>query len=187
MKIVITYIIGFLVLLCTVSSTSAQVAGGYTLNPGDQLHISVWREETLDKQVIVLPDGKITFPLIGSIDVVGVSATELEEIMEERLESQIPDAEVTVLINSVNGNRVFVIGKVMRPGEFIMSSEMTVAQVLSLAGGLDRFADGNSIKVQRNQNGRITYFEYNYDDLLAGRNIDEMGFILKAGDVVIVP
>lgn len=167
--------------------TNAQATDGYTLNPGDELHISVWREETLDKQVIVLPDGNITFPLIGSVSVVGVSGTELEEILEARLEDQIPDAEVTVLINSVNGNRVFVIGKVVRPGEFIMSSQMTVAQVLSLAGGLDRFADGNSIKVQRNEGGRITYFEYNYDDLLAGRNIGSMGFILKAGDVVIVP
>lgn len=165
----------------------AQVEGGYMLNPGDELHISVWREDTLDKEVIVLPDGHITFPLVGSISVVGVSSVELEIIIEKKLEDQIPGAEVTVLINTVNGNRVFVIGKVNQPGVFIMNSQMTVAQVLSLAGGLDRFADGNNIKVQRNEAGNITYFEYSYDDLLSGKVIDSMGFRLKAGDVVIVP
>lgn len=187
MKFVLTSIISIWLTIVVSTQVNAQASAGYTLNPGDQLHISVWREETLDKQVIVLPDGNITFPLIGSVSVVGVTGSELEEILEDRLEAQIPDAEVTVLINSVDGNRVFVIGKVLRPGEFIMSSQMTVAQVLSLAGGLDRFADGNSIKIQRNEAGNITFFEYNYDDLLAGRNIAEMGFILKAGDVVIVP
>ncbi len=174
-------------LMIGILPVKAQTTSGYTLNPGDEIHISVWREDTLDKQVIVLPDGNITFPLIGSVSVVGVSSVELEAIIEEKLADHIPDAEVTVLINSVNGNRVFVIGKVLQPGEFIMNSPMTVAQVLSLAGGLDRFADGNSIKIQRIENGSTTYFEYNYDDLLAGRLDDTMGFILKAGDVVIVP
>tara|TARA_R110002096_G_scaffold416576_2_gene619458 strand:- start:304858 stop:305421 length:564 start_codon:yes stop_codon:yes gene_type:complete len=168
-------------------SSTAQNLDSYTLNPGDQLHISVWREETLDKEVTVLPDGRITFPLIGSVDVVGVSSIELEKIIEEKLSDTIPEAEVTVLVLSVSGNRVYVIGKIVRPGEFIMNSRMTVAQVLSLAGGLDRFADGNSIKVQRIEDGGIRYFEYNYDDLSSGKNIESMGFILKAGDVVIVP
>ncbi len=171
----------------SILNSNAQIAAAYTLNPGDELHISVWREETLDKQVIVLPDGKITFPLIGSVSVVGVSSVELENIIEQKLEDHVPGAEVTVLINSVGGNRVFVIGKVVQPGEFIMNSEMTVSQVLSLAGGLDRFADGNSIKIQRIENGVVHYFEYNYDDLLSGKSIESMGFILKAGDVVIVP
>jgi len=184
--------IAFLIAFCCTSllagfSSLAQNADSYTLNPGDQLHISVWREETLDKEVTVLPDGRITFPLIGSVDVVGVSSIELEEIIEEKLSETIPGAEVTVLVLAVNGNRVFVIGKALRPGEFVMNSKMTVAQVLSLAGGLDRFADGNSIKVQRIEGGNIRYFEYNFDDLLSGEVKDSMGFILKAGDVVIVP
>lgn len=170
-----------------VSHLFAQAQDGYTLNPGDELHISVWREDTLDKEVIVLPDGHITFPLVGSIDVVGVSSVELETLIEEKLEDQIPGAEVTVVVNSVYGNRVFVIGKVNQPGVFIMSSRMTIAQALSLAGGLDRFADGNSIKVQRNEAGKTTYFEYSYDDLLSGKVMDSMSFRLKAGDVVIVP
>lgn len=178
------------VLFCLYSANTAvfaQAMDGYTLNPGDQLHISVWREDTLDKEVIVLPDGRITFPLIGSIDVVDVSSIELEKIIEERLSETVPGAEVTVLVLSVTGNRVYVIGKVVSPGEFVMSSRMTVAQVLSLAGGLDRFADGNSIKIQRIENNSVQYFDYNYDDLLSGKNIDSMGFVLKAGDVVIVP
>ncbi|MCP5380896.1 MAG: polysaccharide biosynthesis/export family protein [Kordiimonadaceae bacterium] len=174
-------------LLVGTSSLQAQALTGYTLNPGDQLHISVWREDTLDKEVTVLPDGHITFPLIGSVNVVGVSSVELEKIIEDKLSDTIPGAEVTVLVLSVTGNRVYVIGKVLKPGEFIMSSEMTVAQVLSLAGGLDRFADGGGIKVQRIENGKVKYFQYNYDDLLSGKTIDSMSFILKAGDVVIVP
>ena len=168
-------------------TSNAQVSNKYILNPGDELHISVWREDTLDKQVTVLPDGNITFPLIGSVSVVGVSSIELEQIIEEKLSDHIPDAEVTVLINSVSGNQVYVIGKVTRPGAFIMNAPMTVSQVLSLAGGLDRFADANSIKVQRFENGSVTYMDYNYDNLLSGENNASMEFVLKAGDVVVVP
>lgn len=184
----ITFIIAFCFsALLGTFSTNAQIINGYTLNPGDQLHISVWREDTLDKEVTVLPDGHITFPLIGSVDVVGLSSIDLEKVIEEKLADTIPGAEVTVLVLSVTGNRVYVIGKVVRPGEFVMNSRMTIAQILSLAGGLDRFADGNSIKVQRIEGGQVKYFGYNYDDLSSGKNIDSMGFILKAGDVVIVP
>ena len=107
-------------------------------------------------------------------------ALNLKKIIEDRLAETIPGAEVTVLVLSVTGNRVYVIGKVVRPGEFIMSSQMTVAQVLSLAGGLDRFANGGSIKVQRIEKGIVTYFEYDYGDLLFRKKYCINGLHLKS-------
>ena len=165
----------------------AQTINGYTLQPGDELQISVWREDTLDKEVIVLPDGSITFPLIGTVSVNDLSSVELENLLEEKLVDHVPNAEVTVIINSVRGNSVFVIGKVVRPGEYIMSSEMTIPQVLSLAGGLAQFADDNSIKVLRKENEQARYYEFDYGDLVSGKVLDSIIFVLEAGDVVIVP
>lgn len=159
----------------------------YTLHSGDQLDISVWREETLDKQVTVLPDGRITFPLIGSLLVEGLTSIQVEKMIKAKLEDHVPDAEVTVLIIAVSGNRVFVIGKVARPGGYILESEMNVAQVLSLAGGLDRFADQDKIKILRTTGDTARYFKYDYEDLLSGKSAQDMNFNLKAGDVVIVP
>lgn len=181
----ITVLLAILIVNPVVSH--AQERAEYTLNPGDEIQISVWREETLDKQVIVLPDGHITFPLVGSVNVLGLSSVELENLIETKISDYIPEAEVTVIVNSVRGNTVFVIGKITNPGEFIMSSRMTVAQVLSLAGGIDRFADTGDIKVLRNENGTAKYFKYDYDGLLSGKVSPSINFILQAGDVVIVP
>lgn len=181
----------FLLVLCgfIFSGVNAQAneQGRYTLHPGDKLQISVWREETLDKKIIVLPDGSITFPLVGSVMVEGLSSIEVEKLLSEKLQNHVPEAEVTVMITAVSGNRVFVIGKVKSPGEYILTSSMNVAQILSLAGGLDRFADTDGIKVLRTEGQSVTYYKYDYGDLLSGKSVDSVSFLLKAGDVVIVP
>ena len=123
----------------------------YKLRHGDALMVSVWRDEALRMEVRVLPDGSITFPLAGRVEVVGLSTPEVEARVAEKLKKYIPVPVVTVAITATDGNQVYVLGKVVRPGAVtLISPETTVLQMLSQVGGLDRFADGNSIRVLRN-------------------------------------
>ena len=116
---------------------SVELPESYTLREGDVLDVSVWGEETLKKDVKVLPDGSITFPLAGRVDVSNATTTEVEKRITEKLKTYLPDPQVTVVISGIEGNRVYVIGKVLKPGPILLMSPMTVMQALSQAGGLD--------------------------------------------------
>ena len=132
------------------SVVSAGAAEPYRLRHGDTVMVSVWREEALRMEVKVLPDGRITFPLAGRIEVAGLSTSEAEARIAAKLVKFIPEVAVTVAVTGIEGSRVYVLGKVTTPGPVLLSSpNTTVLQVLSQAGGLDRFADGNSIRVTR--------------------------------------
>ena len=166
--------------------TSPAASADYTLHAGDQIQVSVWGEETLDRDLIVLPDGSITFPLAGRIEVAGLTSTEVEERVAEGLSDAIPDPDVTIIIKAVSGNRVYVLGKVKQPGAYVLESAMTTSQILSLAGGFDRFADTGSIRILRNQDGKQTSIKFNYGKLFSGKGAQE-DIPLQAGDVILVP
>ena len=101
--------------LCNVATAET-----YLLNPGDQLDVSVWNEETLQKTITVLPDGMISFPLVGHLQAAGKSAAEVETVIGEKLDTFIADPEVNVTVTSTKGNVVFVVGKVLKPGPVAM-------------------------------------------------------------------
>ena len=161
-------------------------AEDYLLNPGDQLEISVWGEEALQKQVLVLPDGSISFPLIGVLSAAGSTAAQLQQTISRRLKQYIPEAEVTVSVNQPSGYRIYVIGKVTNPGTYQPSGPIDILQALSLAGGLDRFADKDKIKVLRRSKGRQKAIPFDYDKVIEGKNL-ESNIILLRGDTVVVP
>ncbi|MEO0972193.1 MAG: polysaccharide biosynthesis/export family protein [Pseudomonadota bacterium] len=166
---------------------SAQSAGGYALNPGDLLRISVWREEELSREVIVRPDGAITFPLIGEVEAATLTAEDVRNTIVERLVDFIPDPVVTVSVLAARGNKVFVIGKVARPGEYPMDRPMTVIQALALAGGLAQFANGNRIQiVRRDDSGSQRSIGFKYSDVESGDRL-ESNIELQSGDVIVVP
>lgn len=160
---------------------------GYTLHPGDEIHISVWREDTLNQTVVVLPDGNITFPLAGRIKVAGLTSIQVENQLEEKLGTFFADPEITVSIVGVQGNLVYVLGKVNRPGTYVLSGPTNISQILSVAGGLVKFARQDEIKILRGQGDEATYIPFNYDDLLFGKNGAEATIMLEAGDVIVIP
>jgi polysaccharide biosynthesis/export protein len=165
----------------------AQSSGSYKLRHGDALMVSVWRDEALRMEVRVLPDGSITFPLAGRIDVLGLSTAEAETRIAEKLKKYIPEAVVTVAITAAEGNRVFVIGKVVNPGAVVITSpDTTVLQILSQVGGLDRFADGNAIRVLRNTAQGPQVLPVRYNDLVKGSQL-ETNVVLMPGDTILVP
>jgi polysaccharide export outer membrane protein len=167
-------------------ATGASVNEAYLLNAGDILFVSVWQEKDMQQELLVSPDGSISFPLVGHLQAAGKSIPTLTQDIKDRVSNFIPDANVTVTLRETPGNRVFVIGQVNRPGEVLMRQPMDVLQVLSAAGGGNAYADLGDVKVIRRQDGKQHVFEFDFAEVAKGEHL-EQNRMLKNGDVVIVP
>jgi len=175
-----------LVILCSMNLQAIAGDPGYKLAAEDVLHISVWKEEGLQQDVLIRPDGKISFPLVGAIEAGGKTAEEVRLEITTKLIKFIPDPVVTVSIVKVSGNKIYVIGKVNRPGEFVVGRYIDVMQALALAGGVTPYASTSNIKVLRRNNGNQEVFKFEYNDVKNGENL-EQNIVLQAGDSVVVP
>jgi polysaccharide biosynthesis/export protein len=158
----------------------------YTVKPGDMLSISVWKEPDLQKETLVRPDGAFSFPLVGEVDAKGKTVADLTKTMGQRLAKYISDPVVTVSIQEIKGNKVYVIGQVNKPGEFIMNPSVDVMQALSMAGGTTPFASLGDIVVLRRTPAGKQALPFRYNDVVKGRRMDQ-NIDLQAGDVVVVP
>jgi polysaccharide export outer membrane protein len=162
------------------------ISKDYVLQPGDELQIAVWREADLTQDIFIRPDGGISFPLAGDLPAAGLSVAELTAALEKRVRRYEPDAVVTVMVKAAIGNRVYVIGKVNRPGDFALNRPIDVMQALSLAGGATPFANTNHIRVLRREGTHIRSIAFRYGDVQRGRRLDQ-NILLKSGDTVVVP
>ena len=168
-------------------SVSAFAADVYHLRQGDGVLVSVWGEASLNKEVRVLPDGSITFPLAGRIEVASLTTPEVEKVIAEKLKAYFPEPQVTVVVTSTEGSRAYILGKVLKPGPVALVGPMTVMQALSMAGGVDKFADLGAVKVLRAQDGGATkVILVDYDQLLRGQSLDSNVWLMP-GDTVVVP
>jgi polysaccharide export outer membrane protein len=158
----------------------------YTVNPGDVLAISVWKEVDLQAEVLVRPDGFFTFPLAGDVQAYGKTVDQIRVSLTEKLARYIPDSVVTVSTLQINGNRVYVIGQVNRPGDFLVNPRVDVMQALALAGGMTPFADRNDITILRRKGHVRMAIPFRYGDLERGKRL-EQNIILQPGDLVVVP
>ncbi len=157
----------------------------YRIGPEDLLEISVWREEDLQRKVLVRPDGKISFPLAGDILAAGRTTEQVQQDISEKLKRYIPEAVVTVTVSKLGG-KIYVIGQVNNPGAYVIGRYVDVLQALTVAGGLTPFASENKIKVLRREGGREIVFPFEYGDVKKGENL-EQNVILRGGDTVVVP
>ena len=156
----------------------------YLIGPGDVLEISVWKEEALTKSLSVLPDGKISFPLIGQVQAAGRTVALLTKDIEIRLARFIPDPNLSVGVQQVNSLLIYVIGKVNNPGRFALNSNINVMQALSMAGGLNTFANEGDIRIFRRAGNKTLIYRFDYDDVSAGKNLRQ-NITLRRGDVVV--
>lgn len=162
------------------------VTQSYRIGPEDVLQISVWKEAELDREVLVRPDGGISFPLAGDVMAAGRTPAELQEDITTRLKKYIPDAVVTVSVTKLTGFRIYVIGKVKNPGQYVIGRYVDVLQALTLAGGVNPYADTDDIKVLRRVNGKEVIFPFNYKHVKKGRSLHQ-NITLHNDDVVVVP
>lgn len=158
----------------------------FTIIPGDVLQITVWKEEGLDREVLVLQDGTITFPLIGSLQVQGKTPSDVQASVKEKLAKLIPEASVTVAVKAALGHTVNVVGQVVKPGEIVMGRRLSAIQALSQAGGLTPYASEGSIIVLRRNGEEETTIKIPYSDIIKGKKLDQ-DILLNPGDVIVVP
>lgn len=186
-----TIILTILLAAVGVSPSLAQEPAGagrqaYRINAGDRLEISVWQEPDLQREVLVRPDGGISFPLAGELLAETRTVAQVREELQSRLQRYIPDIVLTVTVTDVSGNRIFVIGQVNDPGVFIMNPELDVMQALSLAGGTTPFASLKDIRILRRKGGERTSLAFDFNAVSRGRSLDQ-NIVLQSGDVVVVP
>jgi polysaccharide export outer membrane protein len=158
----------------------------YIIGPGDMLSVSVWEVEALTKQVVVLPDGKISYPLIGELTAAGKTISRMRKELEDALTRYVPDPVVTVGVEQVNSMLIYVIGRVNSPGRFLLHTNVNVLQALATAGGLNVFAKRSKIKIFRQEGGKTKIYKFNYDEVSSGEEL-EQNIVLKRGDVIVVP
>ena len=159
----------------------------YLLAPGDALEITVWKEEGLQQQQFLIgPDGNIVYPLIGTIAAAGRTINDLKDLLTFKLSDFISDPSVSVKLLNNQGNTVFVIGKVNKPGQVFAGRRIDVLQALSLAGGLTVFADDSNISIQRRIGNEIKVFPFDYSDVIDGEDL-EQNILLEPGDTIAVP
>ena len=183
-------LIPVLVLAVQPGRAEAPVAPGvdaaYLVQPGDTLQVTVWKEQELQAEVLVRPDGGLNFPLAGEVPAAGHTVEDIRKTLQARLLKYIPDPVVTVLVKRTDGSRIFVVGKVNHPGDFIMFRPIDVMQALSLAGGATPYADVNGIRILRREGTQQQVFHFRYDDVRRGKDLAQNIF-LHSGDTVVVP
>lgn len=177
----------FLCLVLIISNFNAFAAEKpFYIGPGDVLEISVWKDAELSRNVVVPPDGIISFPLIEAINVINLTVADLQNVVTQKLSEFVADATVTVMLLEINSLKAYVIGKVNSPGQFDINLETNVMQILAKAGGLTPFASGGNIKILRQKKNKIIKIPFDYGDVEKGKNL-EQNIVLSPGDVVVVP
>ena len=176
------------------NTRAAPATANYRINAGDQLEIYVWGEERLQREVKVLPDGTIAFPLVGQIKAQGALPSEIETLISNGLKTQyrgeVP--QVTVSVSAPTGMQFSVMGRVKSPGTFTPGRYVNVLEALSLAGGPNEFANLDNVFVIRKVGDQLDTFRVRIAALFkAGA---DNGDVLRAniqrlqsGDTVIVP
>ncbi|MFZ1986885.1 MAG: polysaccharide biosynthesis/export family protein [Desulfatitalea sp.] len=160
--------------------------GDYLIGPGDVLDIAVWKNADLTKMVTVLPDGKISFPLVGPMTAADKTVSQLSTELRDRLTRYVPDVDLSIIVVKVNSQIIYVIGRVNDPGRFELNTNVTVMQALAMAGGLNPFAKKGDIKIFRKGLADPGYFKFDYDDVSTGVNLAQ-DIWLKRGDLIVVP
>jgi len=169
-------------------ATAAEPAHGtpYTIQPGDTLTVSVWNEKELQADVLVRPDGGLSFTLAGDIQASGRTVDDVRQLIEKGLKRYIPDPAVSVAVKQIGGNFIYVIGKVNRPGQFSFSKPLDVMQALALAGGATPYAAVDDIRILQRDAAGTRAIAFHYNEVEKGRNL-EQNVLLRSGDTVVVP
>ena len=176
----------FIGIICVSSTRVVAQDATYTVQPGDILKVSVWKEPQLQDPILIRPDGGFSFPLVGEVDARGKTVAQLQAIMTQRLAKYISDPVVSVSVTEIHGNKVYVIGQVAKPGEFIVNPRVDLMQALSMAGGMTAFASLGNIIILRRSGASQTAMHFDYTLVAKGKKLED-NIQLQSGDVVVVP
>ncbi|HJR59566.1 MAG TPA: polysaccharide biosynthesis/export family protein [Vicinamibacterales bacterium] len=159
----------------------------YVIGPDDVLSVIFWREKEMTaEEVVVRPDGKISLALLNDIQAAGLTPDGLRAHIDKAAAKYIADPHASVVVKAINSRKVFITGNVLKPGSYALTTDMTVLQLIAVAGGLLEFADAKNVVVMRKEDGRDRHFKFNYKDVIRQKNV-EQNIALRSGDTVIVP
>lgn len=170
----------------TTASTGLPLPSDYTIGPDDVLGVVFWRDADMTGDVTVRPDGNITLPLIRDVRAAGLTPDALREVIQKAASKFINDPNVTVVVRQINSRNAFITGEVARPGPYPISGQLTVLQLIAIAGGLTEFADAKQITIWRKHGDKTETLKFNYKDVSRGKNL-EQNIVLRPGDTVVVP
>ncbi len=159
---------------------------GYVIGADDVLTVVFWRDKEMSNDVTVRPDGRITLPLVNDVQASGLTPEELRASIAKEADRFIDDPTVSVVVKQINSRKVFITGMVSKPGVYSITAPTNLLQLISMAGGLQEFADSKHIIVTRTENGRQRAIKFNYRDALKGKNLKQ-NIELQPGDTVLVP
>jgi polysaccharide export outer membrane protein len=165
------------------AARGSSASAGYVIGPADVLHITVWKEPELTGDVTVRLDGMITVPLLGDVQAAGRGPSQLAASLVTEFTRFVESPRVTVSVTQATSARVYVVGQMMKPGEFPLSGRMTVLKALALAGGFKEFAKPESIVIVREDQ---TVIPFNYKRVADGKDVSQ-NVLLAAGDTIVVP
>ena len=159
---------------------------GYVIGPDDVISVLVWRNQEMSGDFVVRPDGQITMPLVNDIKAAGLTPEQLRQELTKAAAKFLEEPSVTVGIKAINGRKVYITGMVGKGGAYPLTGPTTVMQLISIAGGLQEFADSKNILIVRHEEGKQVAYKFNYKDFSKGKNLKQ-NIELKPGDQVIVP
>jgi polysaccharide export outer membrane protein len=158
----------------------------YIIGPGDILSVNVWREPELSKQVSVRLDGKMSLPLVNEIEAAGLTCAELRNKLTKKYGDYVDVPEVAVTLVESHSKKIYLLGNINQPGEYLLQKNMTVVQAISLAGGLGEWADASDIKLIRKIKGTQKTFRVDYDAIVSGKDLSQ-NVQLEPDDTIFVP
>jgi polysaccharide export outer membrane protein len=165
---------------------SVPLPAGYLIGPEDVLSIVFWKDKDMSADVVVRPDGKISLPLVNEVQAAGLTPEQLRARLTEAASKFVTEPTAAVVVKEIHSRKVFITGMVAKPGTYPLMDNMTVLQLIAVAGGLQEYADSSSIVVMRNDNGQKQALKFNYKDVVKQKHV-EQNVALKSGDTVIVP
>lgn len=165
---------------------SVPLPAGYLIGPEDVLSIVFWKDKDMSADVVVRPDGKISLPLLNEVQAAGLTPEQLRAQLTEVASKFVTEPTAAVVVKEIHSRKVFITGNVTKPGTYPLMGDMTVLQLIAVAGGLQEYADSKNIVVMRNDNGQKQSLKFNYKDVVKQRHV-EQNVVLKSGDTVIVP
>jgi polysaccharide biosynthesis/export protein len=166
--------------------TGTTVPADYVIGPDDVLTIVFWREKDLSGDVAVRPDGRISLPLLNDVEAAGLTPEELRVKLTQKAGELLEEPTVTVVVKGINSRKVFITGQVAKPGPYPLIGPMTIAQLITIAGGLQEYADAKNITILRTEKGRASSLRFNYDEVKRGKKLQQ-NIELRPGDTVFVP
>ncbi len=166
-----------------VQTSSAPVPLDYLLGPGDKLQIEYFGSNEDSKEVYITRNGKISLPLIGPVNVAGMTYREASEFLERKVLEELIGTSISISVVELRSISIYILGEAYKPGLYTMSALSSVSNALFVSGGVNEQGSLRNIEIKRN--GEVLAVYDFYDFLLKG--VINKDIRLQDGDIIFIP